>query len=202
MSPVGFTFAGLLLSMPFVAVSCEVPGGFGRATQSGTTTYRGVDLLTGGAPDVTADHLRPAVEQLDDRLDPQPLSIVAAVLLLVGAAVVALRDVRVRRATTALVAAVAVVFLVASQTTVSVLLRMRLKEQLTVPLPAGRRAADYVHHQSGFWLCLAVLGSVAVVNALGWLQARPPVSPGSPGSAGPRVAGPGVATAAPLPRSG
>jgi hypothetical protein len=179
LSPTGFGVAGMLLFLPFVAVSCEAPGGFGRAAPGGTTTYRGVDLVVGHAPAVTPEHLLPAAAQRDDVLPAQPLAIAVAVLILAGfIATIALRRPATRRAVAGLLAATAVVFVVANQATVRTLLESRLREQLTVPMPEGKTATDFVHTQSGFWLCLTVLGLLAIANALGWLSGRPgrPVS--------------------------
>lgn len=147
-SPAGFVLAGLFLLMPFVTVSCDAPGGFGRTTPGGTTTYTGLDLATGSAPGVTAEHLRPLAEVQPDRLGPQPLFIALVVLILAGvAAAIAGKDPLVRRAVAAIVAGVAAVFLVAGQATARALLEARLREQLTVPIPVGHTAGDYVQTQ-------------------------------------------------------
>ena len=75
--PAGFVLAGLFLLMPFIAVSCDTPGGYGRAAPGGTTTYTGTDLISGGSPEVTEDKVR---EGADQKLDPQPLAMAAALL--------------------------------------------------------------------------------------------------------------------------
>jgi hypothetical protein len=171
LSPAGFAAAGILLSLPFVAVSCDAPGGYGRMAPGGTTTYHGLDLVTGSAPAVSAEHLLPAAAQRDDVLPAQPLAIAVAVLIIVGlVAAIALRRPATRRAVASLVAATALIFAVANQSTVQTLLQSRLREQLTVPMPPGKSAADFVHNQGGFWLCVSVLGLLAVINALGWLR--------------------------------
>jgi hypothetical protein len=173
LSPTGFAAAGLLLFLPFVAVSCEAPGGFGRAAPGGTTTYHGVDLITGGAPTVAAEQLAPIAAQRDDVLPPQPLAIAVAALIIAGLiATIVLRRPASRRAVASLLAAMALIFVFANQTTVHTLLQSRLREQLTVALPPGRSAADFVQNQSGFWLCASMLGLLAVANALGWLRAN------------------------------
>lgn len=173
LSPAGLILAGILLFMPFVAVSCDAPGGFGHAAPGGTTTYTGVTLATGGAPDVTRDKVRAAAEQRDDTLGPQPLAIAVVVLILGGlVTAITIESRRRRRITVMIVATVAAVFLAANQVTVRALLESRLREQLTVAMPAGKDASDYVQDQSGFWACLATLLLVAIVNGVGWFRTR------------------------------
>jgi hypothetical protein len=48
---------------------------------------------------------------------------------------------------------------------------------LTAPLPAGKRAGDFVHTGAGFILCAALLVLTAAVNAVGWWRLRPRVVP-------------------------
>lgn len=166
--PAGFVLAGLFLLMPFVTVSCDVPGGFGRAAPGGTTTYTGVDLVTGGSPEVTPDKVR---EGANERLDPQPLAMALVVLLLAGIAVVLLFEQQLlRRAVTTAVAGAAAIFLIANQLTVQSLLRARVREQLTQPLPADKQIGDYVHNQQGFWFCLTTLVVLVMLNGAGWLR--------------------------------
>src|SRR6476659_2126568 len=88
--PSGFVLAGLFLLMPFIAVSCDTPGGYGRAAPGGTTTYTGVDLMTGGSPEVKdADKIR---EGKDEKLDPQPLAMAATILIIAGALIALLME--------------------------------------------------------------------------------------------------------------
>ncbi|MDI1462447.1 hypothetical protein QEZ54_15860 [Catellatospora sp. KI3] len=183
-SPAALILAGFCLLLPFLAVSCDAPGGYGRAAPGGTTTYTGWDLAVGGAPEVTPDHLRPAAQAQDDTLPPQPLAIAVLVLVVAGlAAALAIGGVRARRAATALAAAIGVVFLVANQATARALLESRLREQLTAPMPSGKTAADFIADQGGFALCLLLLTLVAIFNAVGWLRA--PAAPAPAPAAGP-----------------
>src|SRR5215467_15521992 len=156
--------------LPYVAVSCDAPGGFGRAAPGGTTTYTGVTLAVGGQPDVKpADKVRPEGDA--ERLGPQPLAVGLVLLLLGGvAAAIGMQHVLPRRVATTVAGAVALVFLVANQVTVKALLQSRLREQLTVPMPAGKQTADYIEDQSGFWLCLLALLAVTLGNGIGWLR--------------------------------
>jgi hypothetical protein len=155
--PAGFVVAGLLMFLPFVSVSCDVPGGYARAAPGGTTTYTGVDLIVGGEPGVDPpDKLR---EGVSAQLAPQPLAILTLLLLITGI-VVALRvhQALVRRATLALLSGAAAICLVVNQITVQTLLHSRVPPK-------------YVHNQPGFWLCLSMLVVVMFANAIGWLRA-------------------------------
>lgn len=167
--PAGFIFAAFCLLLPFVAVSCDVPGGFGRAAPGGTTTYTGVNLMLGESPDVTpVDKIR---EGTDEKLDPQPLLLVVLVLIVVGAVlIVALQNPLLRRAITTCVSGLVAILLVASQITVGALLRERIRAQVTQPLPADKTIGDYVHNQLGFVLCLATLVLMVIINGAGWFR--------------------------------
>ena len=171
LTPAGLFLAGLLLLLPFVAVSCETPGGYGRGGAGSTTTYTGVDLVTGDAPAVSpVDRILPREQQRDDRVGVRPLA-VAVLLLIVVALVTSITLVSRwrRRLTSTVLATLAALSLIAEQVTVQSLLAARLREQLTAPLPAGRQVGDYVQAQPGFWLCLFTLLAVAVANGAGLL---------------------------------
>jgi len=155
--PAGFVVAALLMVMPFISVSCDVPGGYARAAPGGTTTYNGVDLIVGGEPKVDPpDKVR---EGPPAALAPQPLAILTLLLLIAGI-VIALRmhQTLARRATIALLSGVAAICLVVNQITVQTLLHARVPPK-------------YVHNQPGFWLCLSMLVVVMFANAIGWLRA-------------------------------
>jgi hypothetical protein len=154
--PAGFIVAGLMMILPFISVSCEVPGGYGRAAPGGTTNYNGIALMVGGEPEVDPpDKLRDGDSA---RLPPQPL-VILTLLLLVAGVVVTLRisQTLMRRATVALLAGVAAISLVIGQITVQSQLHERVQPK-------------YVHNQPGFWLCLATLVVVMASNAIGWLR--------------------------------
>ena len=170
-----FSLTGLLLTavcflLPFAMVSCDAPGGYGRVKAGGSTTYTGIDLVTGGSPDVTKTHLRPVEEQQEDQLPPQPLAIAAFVLVVAGGiAVVAFRDKNARRPFVALASAIAAVFLAATAIAVNATLEARVSEQLTVAMPVGKTPADFVHVGNGLALALVLACVTAVANALAWL---------------------------------
>ena len=157
--PAGFVVAGVLMFMPFISVSCDVPGGYARAAPGGTTKYSGIDLMLGGEPAVDPpDKLR---EGASAHLAPQPLAILT-VLLLIAGIVITLRveQTVVRRATIALLSGVAAVCVVVNQITVQTQLHERVPPK-------------YVHNQPGFWLCLTMLVIVMAANAIGWLRTTP-----------------------------
>jgi hypothetical protein len=180
LNPGMLVLVGLFFLLPFVTVAC-VPGGYGRSDASGATTYTGLDLATGGRPAVAADKLRPAAQQVDDRLAPQPLALAAlAVVLFALVVAIAVTDARVRRAAVTGLSAIGALLLVANQATVQALLVEKVRAQLTRPIPAGHRISDVVQARNGFWLSLLALGGLAVVNAIGWRRAARARSGGYP----------------------
>ena len=182
LSPAALTLAGLCFALPFVTVGCDAPGGYGRATPGGTTTYSGADLLAGDTPRVSPnDHIRPPEARQDDRIGPRPGAIAALVLIGAGIVltVVTADTLRRRRAATT-VAATAAVVLAVEQALVESTVGTRLAEQLTVPMPAGHQPTDYVHTGTGFWLCLALLVATAALNTVGWLRTRSHSRPPKP----------------------
>ena len=167
-SPVTLALAFVLFLLPFLSVSCDAPGGYGRMSAGGTTTYTGLDLALGSSPSVDKDHLRPAAEQQSDDLGVQPLVAVAALGVL-AAVVLPLVSAR-RRRLSALLAALSAALLVVGTLLARATLVDRVAEQMTVPFPAGKSAGDYVRWGIGFWI---VFGLIVVGAALGAFGARP-----------------------------
>jgi hypothetical protein len=167
--------AGLSFALPFVTVSCDTPGGYGRAAPGATTTYTGFDLATGGSPDVAPiEKLRPRGEWRDDRLPPQPAADAVLLLIVAGTVLaVTISDRRARRATVAVLAGVAATVLLVNQALAEADIRVQVSEQLTRPIPAGKSIRDFVHTGLGFAVCLVLLLLVAAINAYGWWRARP-----------------------------
>ena len=85
-------------------------------------------------------------------------------------------------------ATAAAAVLVVGQALAEAAVATRLAEELTVPMPAGKHAGDFVHTGGGFWLCMALLAAVAVPNTVGWLRLRVTHSSGE--AAQPARAGP------------
>jgi hypothetical protein len=179
-NPVTLVLTMACFALPFVAVSCDTPGGYAAATAGGSTSYNGVALAIGGRPDVTNGHERPLPAGEDDRLPPQ-LAIAAALLTIITAGVTAIgvRHVRTRRAGVAVLALVAAAALLVGQVLVEAELTERISDHLArmaaqgVALDPAKAAHDYVQTGPGLPLCLVLLVLVAVVNGVGWWRIRP-----------------------------
>ena len=173
-NPSMLILAGLCFLLPFVTVACDTPGGYGRAAPGGTTTYTGVHLLLGAEPDVAPpERLRPQAQWREDRLWPQPGAIAALALIIAATAWgVSVADPRVRRAGIAALAGVAAAALLVNQALVEAELAVRVGEQLTQALPAGKSVRDFVNTGPGFVLCLLILLLVVVANLVGWWRTR------------------------------
>ncbi len=165
-SPAAWALALVLCFLPFLSVSCDTPGGFGRMEAGGTTTWSGFDLAVGSSPSVDEANLRPSAEQQPDDLGWQP-TIAIGLLSLAAALVLA----SLRRWQAAMVAGFAGAILVAigSMVARSELVDM-VAAQATEPFAAGTSAGDHVALGVGFWIVvvLALLGSV--LAALGAKQ--------------------------------
>lgn len=184
LSPTALILAGLCFGLPFVSVACDTPGGFGRAGPGGSTTYTGVDLVTGGEPDVTPpDKLLPQARWRDDRIAPQPVATIALLLIVAGAVVtIAASDPRIRRASATAFAGGATVLLVTNQALVESAVEAMVAGQITQPLPAGKAVRDFVNTGNGFGLCFMLLVVTGAANAIGWfrLRSRRPGAPLEP----------------------
>jgi hypothetical protein len=95
-----------------------------------------------------------------------------AVVALVGAA-------RARRLSAAATAFAAAVLVGAAVAVASSAVADRLRDQLTVEMPAGRTAEDFVGTGTGALLSMLVLGVLGAANLIGWWR----VGAGSPSSA-------------------
>jgi hypothetical protein len=167
----GFVLVALLFLFPFVTVSCAAPGGYGRAAAGATTNYSGLDLAAGGSPSVDGA-LRPPEQRKPDDLPVQPTAVLALLAVVAGAVVVAaVRAVRPRRLSAAGTAFVAAVLIGAAVAGAQALVEARLREQLTVDMPAGKAAADFVGVGSGALLGMLVLGVLGAANLIGWWRA-------------------------------
>jgi len=173
-SPTGLALAGLCFLLPFATVSCDTPGGYGRAAPGGTTEYSGIDLVVGAEPRVSPpEKVLPAAQARDARLWPQPAAGVTLVLILAGIGVaIWTRDRRTRRAGVTALAGVGAAALLVNQALVESELAVRLGDQAP-NLPAGKVLRDFVHTGVGFAASLALLVIVTLINAVGWWNARP-----------------------------
>jgi hypothetical protein len=181
LGPGAFVLAGFLLAAPFVTVSCDAPGGYGRAAPGGATSYTGLDLVTGGRPTVSSDHLRPADHIQPDTIGPQPLAIILLALLAAGAVTaIVLAEPRRRRGAVTVMGGAAVGVLLLNQAVAHNAVEQKLVHQLTVPMPVGHTAKDYVHTGAGFLWCLLVLVVLTVANLIVWRRTR--TRPSDPGA--------------------
>jgi hypothetical protein len=177
--------AMLCFVLPFVTVSCDAPGGYGHGQAGTSTTYSGVDLVVGAEPKFSpAEKAKPPETARDAKLYPQPAA-AAVLLLLVAGIAYALRvqAPRTRRGGVALLTAVAATALLVNQALVESAVAVKLGDQLAQPLPAGKVLRDYVKTGPGFVLCLLLLAILAVLNTIGWWNARArpaTVAPGPP----------------------
>jgi hypothetical protein len=66
----------------------------------------------------------------------------------------------------------AAVSVAAAVTTAKAAVGARLVEQLTVPMPAGHQADDYVATGKGAGFCLVLLVTLALLYLVGWWRVR------------------------------
>ncbi len=151
-SPAFLGIALLVFLLPFLAVSCDVPGGYGRMTPGGTTTYSGLSLALGTPPSINEGHLRPADEQQPDELGVQLFVLLAAAGVAAALALAAAR----RWWPVAGIATAAAVSLIIGELLARSSLVDRVATQAALPFPDGKSAGDYVVIGNGFWLALAL----------------------------------------------
>lgn len=181
-SPAGFALVLLLfLFLPFLSVSCEVPG-----MGSIGADYNGVELATGAEPEVDvpqdlqdmADEL-PGGSGTSSEPPPDPgvqvLAIIVGVVMLVGIAlpfVPPFRDrVRERLFGSAAVALLAGVLVVLTQSIAQSNLTSQLKDdaqnvsedQVSMP-DINLVAGELIHTEVGFWLTLVGLVLIALLS--------------------------------------
>lgn len=170
-----------LFALPFVAVSCDAPGGFGRVSPGGTTSWSGYQLATGAEPSRTTENLLPAAEAATDHIGLQPL-FTAALVLLIAAVVVSFVVPRVQRrrllsfwlVAATLAAAIAGVVVASQQVTALVVDQFAGRD-----LPEDRTPESYVGVQAGFWAFVILLAAILVVDLVLWQSGRrrPPDQP-------------------------
>jgi hypothetical protein len=215
-SPAGFALVLLLfLFLPFLSVSCEVPG-----MGSIGADYTGVGLATGADPAVDipqdlqdmANELPGSSTSSEPPPDPgvQVLAIITGVVMLAGVALPFVplfrRRMRERLFGTAAVAFVAGVLVVVTQVVAQSNLTSQLKNdaqglsQDQVSMPDLNSVADQlIHTEVGFWLSLVGLALIALLS-VGFVfkdklvpkpaLAGPPGAAADPGTAPPPDGGP------------
>ncbi len=192
-SPAGLALAGLCLLLPFFTASCTAEE---QPRAQWRVTYTGVDVLTGGRPAValTMDADQEPIQPLDNAelldllgappapLGPQPVAWVAAALMVAALAGAALPS-RIWRATAtaglAIAAAVVLwgaVVLARQDATdaVATVLSHFNSSRDEAPMSGAELRAwenypqirDLFHYLYGFWVAIAALLLVGVVNVV------------------------------------
>ena len=95
LSPAGFGLVLIFCLLPFLTVSC------GTAGETITSTFTGVDMVIGGEPDITGPGIDAGAEDelralVTDKLDLEPLALLAVLVLFAGMGVSLVRDQRLR----------------------------------------------------------------------------------------------------------
>ena len=191
--PAGLIMAGLCLLLPFLSASCAVEE---KPRVQWRVTYTGVDVLTGGRPEVayTDDADRQPIRTMDEReanrvlgaspapLPPQPVAWLAVALMTAALAAAALPS-RMWRATAtgglALAAAVvlggATVLARRDATDAVAAVLSGLTSTRSTPRTAGPelraweyydQVADTFRYGYGFWLALVALSAVGVASTV------------------------------------
>ena len=191
-SPVGFLLALLFLLLPFVAASCDAPG-----LGSAEISYTGVDLATGGKPNVTTtgeltrENGAPVPTE-DSAPDPgvQLLTIITMALLAIGLGISLAPVVR-TRTFGAIGAALAggtmlIVTQAVAQSHLTTPLLEGLRQLADQPVAVSGGVDDLVHSRFGFWLSLIAVILVLLYNVGSLLEPRiraarrPGVTPETP----------------------
>lgn len=207
-SPAGFALVLLLfLFLPFLSVSCEVPG-----VGSIGADYTGAQLAVGDSPEVEVPaDLREMAEELPggggEGAEPPPdpgvqvLAIIVAVVMAVGIATPLIARSRVRLFGAAGVAVVAAVLVVVTQVVAQSNLAAQLTEDAEnlsgdgAGVPDIDEVADQmIHTEIGFWLTVVGLVLIALISLV--VAFRDKLLPK------PATAGPDSASGAPPPFGG
>lgn len=193
-SPAGLIMAGLCLLLPFLSASC---GSEERPRVQWQVTYTGIDVLTGGRPQVafTDDADREPIHPLDDAgvrrllgsrpapLPPQPVAWLAAALMAAALAATALRS-RIWRTTATAGLALAAAVVLWGATTLArhdatdavAAVLSRLAAAPSAPPPTVPQLRQWDHYRQvqdtfrdeyGFWIALAALSAVGAANTVG-----------------------------------
>lgn len=154
----------LCFFLPFIAVSCDAPGGFGRVDSGGTTSYTGFDLAFGGEPTRSPDQLLPDGKGVSDLIGLQPAALIGLVLLAATlVCALAIRRPAARNVTVAALTLATALTLGIAQLLAHATLSTMLAEQLTSQnLPQDAVAGDYVRVGVGFTAAMIGLGLIVL----------------------------------------
>lgn len=171
--------------LPFAAVSCATPAGYGSAGGGVTATYAGLTLVTGGEPGLDpADRpLPPGAAREEDRVAPQPAAAGGFLLAAAALALAMTGGSRPRFPAVAVLAAGAVGLTVRAYAEFDRLRTGRIMAKLAALTAAPRPPAEvdaFVQPERGFWIAVALLVTAAVLNAAAGLARRPQTVPRFP----------------------
>jgi hypothetical protein len=170
LSPAGFGLVLIFCLLPFLTVSC------GTQTETIDSTFTGVDLVIGGPPDITGPGVDAGAEQelrdlFADRMDLEPLALLAALLLFAGMGVSLVRDRRLGHGL-----AIALALGAAALLTGAVLRAGPRVDDALTELNEGNDLPEAlswdVHLQYGFWLAMAALVGLAAGHAVALVRTR------------------------------
>ncbi|MBB4685956.1 hypothetical protein [Amycolatopsis jiangsuensis] len=197
LSPALFLLAGmLLLFLPSVAVSCDVPIAAGTHAPAGVhVTYSGAAVI-GDRPQVETSGAWARTQQWEDAyssrskvMDPlvRGLAVGTLVVLAAGMATALLRSTRGRVVTSAVLAATGIVLVVVTEVLAKSALETAVRNlvgALVPPRPGTDFAdvlahvGDAVHLRSGLWATTAGLAVIAALNVVALVRQRK--SPSAP----------------------
>ena len=179
LSPAGFGLVLILFLTPFLTVSCDATG-----ASTVTSTFTGIDLVIGGAPDMSGESVTPDVEQqlaeaLDDQgeLDLDIFALFSAIAVMAGMGCALLKDRMTRYGGAAALAAIAGILITAAVLRAPGRLATATQElfggsDVPVTTTLGLRF--------GFWLTITVMALLAAGNGVALLQARRAPAPAAP----------------------
>jgi hypothetical protein len=173
-------------ALPFVTVG-DVPGGFGRVDDSGTTTYSTFDVGAGREPRISGSDEVPSEQRREDTIAAQPLVLLAIAGVIGAAAASMMIDDRRQRHLVSAVLSVGTLALLAAGQWIG---QLRLTDLVTEQInasganPGGKATGDFVTGGYGFWTLVVGLAVVAAADlALLWrddstpeVDARPAAS--------------------------
>jgi hypothetical protein len=165
----------LSLALPFVTVS-DVPGGFGRVDDQGTTTYSAFDVGAGREPRISGADEVGGEARRQDTIPAQPL-VLLAVAGVIGAAAASMtiNDRRQRHLVSSVLSVATLALLAAGQWVGQLRLTDLVTEQMnaTGANPGDKATGDFVTSGYGFWVLVVGLAVVAAVDlAMLWRDDR------------------------------
>jgi hypothetical protein len=180
LSPAGFGLVLIFFLLPFVTVSC------GDSTGTVEATFSGLDMAIGGSPHVTTPDRDPESSKqlaalIVQELDLEPVALLAALAVLAGMVMAAVRPRRIRYGAAAAFAVAAAALMVGAITRAPGHVDQFLKKVGGAEgMPEGLTTGT--HTRYGFWLALIALVGLAAGNGFALLRSQraadlPPAPP-------------------------